>query len=805
LEIFMKKLTNIILIMVLIQVVIPSMANASEGALWMYVAFSHIGFFISIPFLKTLLLVAAASYLYWRYRTNEKRALGIAAVLTLLIAIPVAVLEKRAYEEKKAYQKIEQERFRAMRERSEARRAGKHISPDFKAISTAMAAKFKSSGNSETDRLNRQAADDLLQMSRNIDTMQQKKPIVPQVSEEQTGNLPVRTKETLPFELFVGVLLIGAGLAGATVAACLRRNNLSTLIHFAALIFCGIAIIVAMAILEMIANRIVTHVYDSWFSRLIFSPLPFIVSYSLGILLIHCFSDRNKEMPVRQSPPTGQEHDQIRQADTLEQSSHEEVILLDEEVVPLDNEVILPPKRKERRRFRFTWKKIIVTLALLMLFNWLVQSFLMNALILLGSNAGTNLSLLPPQALLPFTLPTTVSFIDNTNGKPLAGRHVRVTWEYNSMGILPDSEAHYADRDYTTDAQGKLFLPPHLKPPVIYLMAFLHRYNHGIFLFLDDPGYLPANDRPYLEQRIQSEQLSERINYTPCRTSKDWECALGRAYMLPYSYLKDAIDGIVTRTGLESISDDALNDLSVRCDALVTPASRQIDEEVVRRGPQRMYAEGYIRTLIRLGRNDEAVSALPLLANRPYAAEWQEYFKGFITDLIFEQELVKEAAPLIASGRKADQLHEEGLALHKQNKQIRSLPYYQAAITLAPESSRFANNYAVAATDLQHYFLAEKLSRKAIFNDPKRANAYMSLGRVLIASNRNLAAYLLIKESLRLGYNDSCTWVNLAIVADKLKRIKEAKAAVKEARRLNPENPDLLRFKHVEGTEGARP
>jgi len=268
--------------------------------------------------------------------------------------------------------------------------------------------------------------------------------------------------------------------------------------------------------------------------------------------------------------------------------------------------------------------------------------------------------------------------------------------------------------------------------------------------------------------------------------------------MHSYSYLRNAIDGLVKQVPLDSIPDGMLNDLSERSMALVTPASRQIEEEVVRRGPQRVYTESYILTLIRLGRTDEAVAALPLLAGRPHAEEWQAHFRKFVDDLAFEKELEKEAVPLIASGKKADQLHEEGLNLHKQQKQRQSLPYYQAAITLAPQSSRFYNNYAVAVTDLQHYFFAEKLCRKSIIYDTGRARAYMALGRVLIPSNRNLGAYLLLKESLRLGYNDSFTWSNLAIVADNLKFTKEAKTAVKEARKLDPNNPDLKRFRHLE-------
>jgi len=833
---------------------VPALAHASEGPVWIYLIMAPFALF-AIPFFMTAVCVAIAAYCYWRYRTTRKMSLGIVAVLVLLVAIPAAVRDKHAYVVAKIDSAQRKHVELMAKQRREARRAGKHVSPDFKAMSTAYAAKYQSSGKTEADRLNWQAGRDMLQMARAIDAMQQKEPKAPLTREVQEEKEPVRTKWTLLLELYTAILLLGTGLVGSIIARWRSRRNLSPLIHLAGLFFCVYAPVLAQIPLWMFAGSTSGHLYFSWFCTMGFSPLPYIVVYLLGVLVFSYSRSRNREASADQSSPAENDQAQVRQPETLEPPAEDKFIYFacpgcrlpgriaaaklpaqglmatcsrcktsfpvkrhsftdssftgvesvaagssDNETVSAEDANIGAmslTKAKEKTRFKFNWKKIIVASAILLLLNWLVQTFLLNALIILGSNAGAKFTILPPQALLPFTLPTYVSFIDKTNGKPLAGKRVRVTWEYNSMGILPETEARYADHIYTTDAKGKVFLPPRLKPHLTYLMAFYHSFHHGIFLFLDDPGYLPVSDRPYEAPRIQGERLAETINFTPCRTPKDWEYALGKTYMLPYSFLKSAVDGIVSRTGLEAFDDYALNNLSERCDALVTPASKQIDEEVVRRGPQRMYTESYIRTLIRLGRNDEAIAAMPLLAGRPHAEEWQEYFKKFIDDLSFEKELEKEAAPLIASGKNADQFHEEGLALHKQQKQRQSLPYYQAAITLAPESSRFHNNYAVAVTDLKHDFLAEKLCRKSILYDPNRARAYMALGRVLIASSRNPSAYLLLKESLRLGYNDSFTWSNLAVAADNLKFTKEARAAVKEARKLDPKNPDLARFKHL--------
>jgi len=834
----------------------PATSLASEGPAWIYFIMVPFALF-SIPFFLTAVFVSIAAYCYWQYRTSKKTIHGIVALLELMVAIPVAVRDKQAYVAAKIDREHREHVQLMAKQRREARRAGKHVSPDFKAMSTAYVAKYQASAKSEIDRLNYQASRDMLQMARTIDAMQQKEPI-PVQSGNDDDTPPIRSAKTFLLELYAMVLLAATVLAGGFADYWRRRRKLKPLLHLAPLFVCIYAPVLAqLPFMDMLMGVPGPRVYLSWISLLAFSPLPYLVTYLSGVFLYSWRSSRNKDLSPQQSLTDEPDQGMEQSATSPEHPATDAVTVfacpecnlagkiateklpeeglmatcpqcnnrfpvkrtISDKTVATDfistvagyaaaseapsggnatPETASPIATLNKIKLKFNWKKLLAGMAILLLCNWLVQTFLLNALIIMGSNAGAKFTLLPPQALLPWTLPTKVSFIDKTNGKPLAGKQVRVTWEYNSMGILPETEARYADQVYTTDAQGKIQLPFRLKPSKTYLMAFFHSFNHGIFLFLNDPAYIPASDRSCLPPRIQGERLSENIEFTPCRTPKDWEHALGTAYMHPYSYLKGAVDGIVAKTGLEAFDDNALNELSERCAALVTPASRQVDEEIVRRGPQRIYTESYIRTLIRLDRNDEAVAALPLLAGRPHAEEWQEYFNKFIADFTFEQVLKKEAAPLIASGKKADQLHEEGLALHKQQKQRQALPYYQGAITLAPDSSRFYNNYAVAVTDLKHDFLGERLCRKSILYDPNRARAYMALGRVLIYSSRNQAAYLLLKESLRLGYNDSFTWSNLAIVADNLKCTKEARNAVKEARKLDPNNPDLGRFKHLE-------
>jgi len=786
----MKKTSALTFLLVLLLLSIPAVALASEGPVWIYLILAPFALFAT-PFFMTAVFVAIAAYCYWRYRTVRKKSFGIAAVLVLLVAVPVAVRDKQAYVAAQIDREHSQNIQLMSKQRREARKAGKHVSPDFKAMSTAYAAKYQSSAKTEKDRLNFQAGRDMVQMARTIDAMQQKEPIAPEAPEKEEVT-PVRSLKTLLFELYAGALLLATGLAGAAVARWRCRRNLTPLVHLAPLFICiFMPLIASLPFMVMMNDGTLAHIYFSRFARITSSQLTFIFSYLIG-LFSYLWRVPDSGMPAGNLPIHGDAQEPV-----LQPAAAEEAAYGGGNAADMSLEKNEPLQAKSRSGLRLSWKKILFALAALLLANWLVQTLLMNALFILGSHAESRFRILPPQALLPFTMPTYVCLMDKSSGKPLAGTRVRVTWEYNNMGILPETEARYADQIYTADEKGRIFLLPRLKPFKTYFLAFYHSFNHGIFMFLDDPRYLPANDRPFPAPRIQGERLSEIVNFTPCRTPEDWDRVLGHSYMHSYSYLRNAIDGLIKQVPLDSIPDSMLNDLSERSMALVTPASRQIDEEIVRRGPQRVYTESYILTLIRLGRTDEAVAALPLLAGRPHAEEWQAHFRKFVDDLAFEKELEKEAAPLIASGKKADQLHEEGLNLHKQQKQRQSLPYYQAAITLAPQSSRFHNNYAVAAFNLRHDFHAEKLSRKSIQYDPNRARAYQSLASVLITSNRNLGAYLLAKESLRLGYNDADTWIALAVAAHYLKFTKEAKAAFGEARKLNPNNPDLERFKHI--------
>lgn len=783
----MKSSSSLPLFVLLLLLSFPDAALTSEGPAWIYFVMAPFALF-TIPFFFTAVCVAFAVYCYWRYRTTKKKSRGVIAVLVLLLAIPAAVRDKQVY----VIAKIEREHREQVqlkaKQRREARRAGKHVSPDFTAISTAYTAKYMASAKTETDRLNFQASREMLQMQRAIDAMQQKEP-PPVLLDDDRDKPPVRSGKAFLFELYAGVLLAVTALAGAAADRWRRSRNWAPLMHLAPLLAWIYAPVFAqLPFMDTLMGMNGPRVYLSWFALLAFTPLSYFAAYGAGILLWSLRSARMKGTQAEQPHPneslqettgpvvsSGQPpadgktffacpecrlEGKIADARLPEQGLMATCPRCKTRFpvrravpdMPSETDVMpaaavyaavaeastgdeVPEAVTPRKKFTFTWRKVLVGMSALLVLDWLVQTMLLNALIVLGSNAGAKFTLLAPQALLPCTLPTRVSFIDKTSNKPLAGKQVRVTWEYHPMGILPETEARYADRVYTTDANGKIWLPCRLKPPKTYLMAFYHSFNQGVFLYLNDPGYIPAGDRPYLPPRITGEHLTETIVFMPCRTPQDWDHALSRAIMFPYSYLKEGVDGVVRNVPLDSIPDQQLQHLSECCDALVTPASQKIDAEVVRRGPQRMYTESYIRTLIRLGREQDAIAALPLLADRPHAEEWQKYFRKFVDDLAFEQEMAKESPQLISSGKSGAQLHEEALALHKQKKYRESLPLYHAAITLSPESGRYVGNYACAVY-AGHGFFGEKLARRAIPLDRNRGHSYLMLADGLFYSNR---------------------------------------------------------------------
>src|SRR6185369_11307975 len=144
----MKKTSALTFLLVLLLLSIPAVALASEGPVWIYLILAPFALFAT-PFFMTAVFVAIAAYCYWRYRTVRKKSFGIAAVLVLLVAVPVAVRDKQAYVAAQIDREHSQNIQLMSKQRREARKAGKHVSPDFKAMSTAYAAKYQSSAKTE--------------------------------------------------------------------------------------------------------------------------------------------------------------------------------------------------------------------------------------------------------------------------------------------------------------------------------------------------------------------------------------------------------------------------------------------------------------------------------------------------------------------------------------------------------------------------------------------------------------------------------------------------------------------------------
>ncbi len=753
---------------------VPHTACASEGLAWIYFVMAPFSLFTT-PFFMTAVCVAMAAYCYWRYRTTTRKYHAMITLLILLVAIPVAVRDKLSYVAAKHDREDREQAQLLAKQRREARRAGKHFSPEFTAISTAYTAKYLASAKTEADRLNFQASRDLLQMKKALGTMQNNEP--PPKLHENEEKPPVRTVKTALFELYAAALLIFALLTGALAERWRRNRGWSPPRHLFSLLVCiYVPVLAQLPFMEILMGQQGPLVYFSWFALRAFSPISYFVAYLAGVALWSRHSARTEASQSVEAPSDQPEREILRPTLPPEQPTGESSA----------------PRGKSA--FTFNGKKVLAGMAVLLLLDWVVQTMLLNTLIVLGSNAGAKFTPLPPQALLPWTMPTRVRLMNKATDVPLSGKNVRVTWEYNTMGMLPQPEARYADHTYTTDSRGEIRLPCRLKPVKAYLLAFCQSINQGIFLHLNDPGYIPAGDRPYLSPRIQGERLAETIPFTPCRSAHDWECALGRASLFPYAYLKEAINGVVRQIPLETMDDEQIRQLSKSCDPLVTAASQKIDEEVVKRGAPRICPETYIRTLIRSGREKDAVAALPRLEGRPYAEEWRIYFQKFVNDLAFEKDMAREANPLISLGKSGAQLHEEALALHRQGKYRECFPLYQAAVTLSPTSGRYAGNYACAVMS-EHQFYSEKLSRRAISLDRNRGHSYLMLADLLLASDRTLGAYLLAKEALRLGWRDTFTWSKIALAADKMYEQKEAEAAAREALKLDPNNPDLKLFK----------
>jgi hypothetical protein len=301
----------------------PALSAASEGPAWVYLLVAPLTL-LSTPFFLTTVFVAIAVYCYWQYRMAGNKTLGVVAVLILLVAIPTAFRDKAAFvAERESRQRVE----RMAKERREARRAGRHVSPDFKAMSTANAQKYRKSGKTEADRLNFQASQDLLRMTRTIDAMQLKEPRSPELKVEKEEAPPARSGTTFLFELYSLIILMAAGWAGALVARWRIRRRLTALVHLAPLCVCLIMPVIAqLPFTGMFAGGTGGRIYFSWLSRIGFIPMPFIVAYLLGILFYHWRTRHDEESPECHTSAQAEEQEEFGQPEPVEQAPPDELV-----------------------------------------------------------------------------------------------------------------------------------------------------------------------------------------------------------------------------------------------------------------------------------------------------------------------------------------------------------------------------------------------------------------------------------------------------------------------------------------------
>jgi len=301
----------------------PALSAASEGPAWFYLLMAPFALFAT-PFFLTTVFVVIAVFCYWQYRTVGNKFLGMVAVLVLLLAIPIAFRDKASFvAERETRQRAES----MAKERREARRAGKHVSPDFKAMSTAYAQKYQLSKKTETDRLNFQAGQEMLRMARDLDAMQQKQPQPAVPGGEKEEAPPVRSGKTFLFELYSLVMLAAAGWAGALVARWRTRRRLTTLVHLAPLSFClFMPVIAQLPFMGMFTAGTGGRIYFSWLARLGFTPMPFIVSYLLGILFYHWRARRSEEIPLCQASAQEEDQRDIQQAEQVELTIADEFV-----------------------------------------------------------------------------------------------------------------------------------------------------------------------------------------------------------------------------------------------------------------------------------------------------------------------------------------------------------------------------------------------------------------------------------------------------------------------------------------------
>jgi protein O-GlcNAc transferase len=220
---------------------------------------------------------------------------------------------------------------------------------------------------------------------------------------------------------------------------------------------------------------------------------------------------------------------------------------------------------------------------------------------------------------------------------------------------------------------------------------------------------------------------------------------------------------------------------------------------------------GYIDTLLRLGRRDEARAALTegrahglrgdvvdqldeqleALRSLPPPADIEELVQAFNAGR--NEEVVRLARGLtVAHPGLAFAWKALGAALARAHHFDEALQASRKAVELAPDDPEAHNNFGALLQELGRFKEAEAHHRRALSLAPDSPEAHSNLGNVLWNLGRLTDAEASCRRALAINAGYGEAQANLGNVLRDWGRLAEAEASYREAVRLNPANARAL-------------
>ncbi len=150
----------------------------------------------------------------------------------------------------------------------------------------------------------------------------------------------------------------------------------------------------------------------------------------------------------------------------------------------------------------------------------------------------------------------------------------------------------------------------------------------------------------------------------------------------------------------------------------------------------------------------------------------------------------REKIPKNKQKANIDQLIKKAFELQTQGKQLEAVKYYSNLIKQGIKDYRLFSNYGAFLNEIGKHKEAELELKKAIYLNPKYANAYYNLAVVSIGQRNFEKAELELKKAIKLKSDFAIAYYNLGFILKHLGRLKEAESFNQKALEINPQLTD---------------